>query len=59
MKIKCPKCLNGNCIHNDKYLCKADGLEWDIVCEQGKADAIISIKSSTIGKKLTDKLPLS
>lgn len=25
-------------MHNDKYLCKAEGLEEDIICKQGKAD---------------------
>ncbi len=25
-------------MHNDKYLCKAGGLEEDISCKQGKAD---------------------
>ena len=46
-------------MHNDEYLCKAAGFEEDIVCEQGKADAITTIKSSTIGKKLTGKLSFS
>ncbi len=38
MKMKYPTCSNGNCMHNDKYLCKAEGLEEDIICKQGKAD---------------------
>ena len=59
MKIEYPKCLNGNCMHNDKYLCKSDGLNEDIVCKLGKADAITSIKSSTIDKKLACKLSSS
>jgi len=40
MKKKYPKCSNGNCMHNDKYLCKAEGFDEDIVCKQGKIDAI-------------------
>ena len=42
MKKKYPKCSNGNCMHNDKYLCKAEGFVEDVVCKQGKADAISS-----------------
>jgi hypothetical protein len=43
--MKYPKCSNGNCLHNDKYHCKADkGLNEDIICKQGKADAIKKIK---------------
>ena len=37
-QMEYPKCSNGNCMHNDKYLCKAKGLDEDIVCKQGKAD---------------------
>jgi len=37
MNMKYPGCSNGNCMHNDKYLCKAEGLEEDIICKQGKA----------------------
>jgi hypothetical protein len=46
MKMEYPKCSNGNCKHNDKYLCKAKGIDEDIVCKQGKADAIKKIRSS-------------
>ncbi len=49
--MKYPKCSNVNCMHNDKYLCKADGLDEDIVCKQGKTDAIKKIKWSTIRAK--------
>jgi hypothetical protein len=42
--MKYPKCSNDNCMHNDKYLCKAKGLDEDIVCKQGKADAIKKIR---------------
>jgi hypothetical protein len=38
MKMKYPVCSNGTCMHNDKYLCKAEGLEEDFICKQGKAD---------------------
>jgi hypothetical protein len=48
--MKYPKCSNSICIHNDKYLCKAEGYDKDIVCKQGKDDAIKKIRSSTIGK---------
>jgi hypothetical protein len=44
-KIEYPKCSNGNCMHNDNYFCKADDrLNEDIVCKQGKADAIKKIR---------------
>ena len=39
-----PKCSNGNCMHNDKYLFRAKGFDEDIVCKQGKADAIKKIR---------------
>ena len=42
--MKYPKCSNDNCMHNDQYLCNAKGLDEDIVCRQGKADAIKKIK---------------
>ena len=40
--MKYPACSNGNCMHNDKYLCKAEGSDFDqdIICKQGKADGI-------------------
>ena len=38
--MKYTECSNGSCMHNDKYLCKAEGSVEDIVCKQGKADAI-------------------
>ncbi len=31
-------------MHNDKYLCKAKGFREDIVCKEGKADAIMKIR---------------
>ena len=40
MKLKYPKCSNGNCMHNNKYLCKTKGFDEDIICKQGKADVI-------------------
>jgi len=44
-KMKYPKCSNSSCIYNDKYRCKVDkGLNEDIVCKQGKADAIKKIR---------------
>jgi len=43
--MKYPKCSNSSCIYNDKYLCKVDeGLNEDIICKQGKEDAIKKIK---------------
>jgi hypothetical protein len=54
MEMKYSQCSNGNCIHNDKYLCKAKELDEDIVCKQGKADAIKKIKcSKSENKRLT------
>ena len=46
MKIKYPNCSNGRGIHNDKYLCKAEGIDADIVCKQGQTDAIKKVKCS-------------
>jgi len=44
--MKYPACSNGNCMHNDKYLCKAEGSDFDqdIICKQGKADGIEKIR---------------
>ena len=41
------KCSNSNCKHNDQYFCTAKGLDEDIVCKQGKADAIKKVKCLT------------
>lgn len=49
--VEYPICLNGNCVHNDEYLCRADGLGEDIICLQGKADAI-----KELGKRPERKL---
>ena len=38
--MKYPACVNESCTHNDKYLCKAEVLDEDIICRQGKADAL-------------------
>ena len=40
--MKYPACVNESCTHNDKYLCKAEVLDEDIICRQGKADAMSS-----------------
>jgi hypothetical protein len=40
MKMIYPACLNESCTHNDKYLCKAEVLDEDIICKQGKEDAL-------------------
>ena len=42
--MKVTKCLNGDCMHNDKYRCKATGFDEDIICKQGKEDAMKKIK---------------
>ena len=42
--MKYPKCSNGKCMHNNKYLCRAKGFDEDIVCKQSKADAIKKIR---------------
>ena len=51
VKMKYPECSNDRCTHNDKYLCKADGSDDDIVCKQGKADAIKKVDCSKSEKK--------
>ena len=51
IKVKYSKCSNGNCKHNVEYLCKANGLDEDIVCKQGKVDAIKKANWSTIRAK--------
>ncbi len=40
-----PKCSNGSCVYNDEYFCKAGGLGEDIVCKQGKADAVRRVRN--------------
>jgi hypothetical protein len=40
--MKYPACENESCLHNDTYLCKAEVLDEDIICKQGKADALIT-----------------
>jgi len=40
-----PKCSNDSCTHNVRLDCKADGLDEDIVCKQGKADALKYLNS--------------
>ena len=45
-----PECSNSNCKHNDKYLCKGNSPDEDIVCKQGKVDAIKKVKWPTIEK---------
>jgi|MudIll2142460700_1097286.scaffolds.fasta_scaffold482116_1 hypothetical protein len=49
--MKYPECSNGNCMHNYKYLCKAKGSDEDIVCKQGKADAIKKVDCSNSENK--------
>jgi hypothetical protein len=39
-QMQYPKCSNNSCTHNDKYDCKADDHEEDIVCKLGKSDAL-------------------
>ena len=46
--MKYPKCTNADCMHNDKHHCKAKGLDEDIICKQGKADALKKIRPLTI-----------
>jgi len=49
-----PKCSNSSCKYNDQYLCISNGLHEDIVCQQGKADAIKKAKcSKSENKRLT------
>ena len=38
--MKYPACVNESCKHNDKYFCKADVIDEDIICRQGKEDAL-------------------
>ena len=40
-----PKCLNSKCRYNDKYLCTTKDVREDIICKQGKADAMKKVKS--------------
>jgi len=40
-----PQCSNSDCKHNDQYLCTAIDIYEDIICKQGKADAIKKVKS--------------
>ncbi len=49
--MKYPKCSNSNCRYNDKYICKGNDRYEDIVCKNGKADAIKKVKWSTIRAK--------
>ena len=35
-----PECLNGRCAYNEEYRCKAEGISEDIICQQGKDDAL-------------------
>jgi hypothetical protein len=57
--MKYPKCSNGSCKHNDKYLCKAKYLVEDIICKKGKADAIKNAKWSIIEISSSDSRPQS
>jgi hypothetical protein len=48
-----PKCSNDICKHNNQYYCTSKRLNEDIICKQGKADAIKKIKcSKSMNKKL-------
>ena len=38
-----PECLNGRCTYNDDYRCKAEGISEDIICQQGKDDALSQV----------------
>ena len=40
-----PECLNGRCTYNEDYRCKADGISEDIICQQGKDDALSQVNS--------------
>lgn len=44
MSMEYPKCSNGSCSYNYEYLCRADGLEEDIVCKEGKAGNLKTVK---------------
>lgn len=37
--MKYPACVNESCTHNEKFLCKADAFDEDIICKEGKAEA--------------------
>jgi hypothetical protein len=39
-----PECANSCCSYNYEHFCKAEGMEEDIICEMGKADAKKSVK---------------
>ena len=39
------QCSNTNCKHNDQYLYTTKDMYEDIICKQGKADAIKKVKS--------------
>ena len=43
-----PECLNGRCTYNEEYRCKAEGMSEDIICLQGKEDAISQLKKDEL-----------